>query len=304
MLKLGASVTVGGTVNNYNALQIAMYLNLDVVVSCIVNYSVARPPWSCTTQLPYQSSLIELLVSGYYRKDPENKIAQLPSDDDGDDISTEDTQCVSSFIRCLFLIDRKNANDPYTAQRRDPLQFEDKYGKTVMDYLQTANGLSRDFPRDWKLPEHEKVYDLRNLFVELHGIMISNMPHTLRYKSFMSSSLYSKEWKLPMPLELRNEMFMQSLGEKIQKRNRAIALHRDQMKAWEIEYGSRAYESCMGDFASCALHPKDGLLTVSDNVHGDMAMQRARVGVFDPLFAGRANALARHRFILNIKPLG
>jgi len=291
MLKLGESVTMGGTVNNYNALQIAMYLNLDIVVTCIQSYSVARPPWSCTTQLPHQSSLIQLLVSGYYHKDPENKMAQPP-----DDIATDNIESVSSFIFCLFVIDRQNANDPYTAQRRDPLQFQDKYGKTVMDYLQTANGLSRNFPRDWNLPEHDKVYDLRNLFVHLHGIMMSNMPQTLRYKSFMSSSLYSREWKQPMPFELRNEMFMQSLEEKIQKRSRAIALYRDQIKTREIEY-----EACIGAFETCALHPQNGLVTVSDNVHGDMETQRARVCNFDPLFAGRANALALHRQILNIK---
>ena len=53
MLKLGACVNVGGTVNNYSALQIAIYLNMEDVVGYIKMYSVTQPLWSCTTQPPF-----------------------------------------------------------------------------------------------------------------------------------------------------------------------------------------------------------------------------------------------------------
>ena len=88
MLQLDADVNLGETVKNYSALQIAVYLNLEDVVSAIARYSTPQPELSCTTKDPYQSSLTKLLVSGYYHRDPENTM-------------TNDESTIGSFLFCL-----------------------------------------------------------------------------------------------------------------------------------------------------------------------------------------------------------
>jgi len=103
-----------------------------------------------------------------------------------------DESTIVSFLFCLFSFARQFARDPYTGQRKDPLEYRDTYGKCVISYLREASGLSRDFPRDRNLGERDKVYILRNLFVELHDFMMDNIKETPRYQAFMSSSLHAK----------------------------------------------------------------------------------------------------------------
>jgi len=280
MLELGADVNLGGTVKNYSALQIAVYLNLDDVVSVIARHSIRKPEWQCTTQDPYQSSLIKLLVSGYYHRDPENTMAS-------------DGNTIASFVFCLFLVARQFATDPYTGQRKDPLDYRDTYNKCVMSYLREASGLSRDFPRDRNLGERDKVYILRDLFVELHDFRMDNIKETPRYKAFMSSSLHAKNWNMPMSLELREKIFTQSLGLKLQERIKTRALYQLQSEAQ-----AKNREECTNAFMACTLHSKNWRMPVPDELRDKIIMHTHEARDSDPLRAARNKALALYKHLL------
>jgi len=184
-------------------------------------------------------------------------------------------------------VEREGHLDPYTGQRKDPLEYRNTYGKCVMSYLREASGLSRDFPRDRNLGERYKVYILRDLFVELHDFMMDNIEETPRYQAFMSSSLHTENWNMPMSLELREKIFTQSLGQKLQERIKTRALYQLQSEAQ-----AENHEECTNAFMACTLHSKDWLMPVPDELRDKIIMHSHQARDSDPLRAARKNAAA------------
>jgi len=281
MLMRGASVDVGGTIKNYSALQIAVYLNLSEVVHVIHTYRAGRAQWHSKTGLPYLSSLVQLLVSGYYHRDPTNTV--IPH-----------SQSVEKFFYCLFLLHEKIPFylDPKTGRRLDPIYCKDTHGLSVMNYLGDSNGLSRDFPYDKNMPEDHKAYILRDLFVELHDMSMA------RYHAFMSCSLLPKNRIMSVPEEVQNRLFMQSLDLKawesveLQERMDAMALYHIQTKASEKEY-----RDCMDAFMSCNLHSNEWRMPVPDDVRDKNLTHYVGGRIVDPLKVARERACRMHKML-------
>ena len=162
MLKLGASVDIGGTIMQYNALQIAVYLNLEDVVSDLLQYSVHRPNLHVLSK-ENRSSLFELLISGYYFRDPLSPAGpgalatSLPllAQSRRTDVSCR-VDCISAFLICLAHISGSGFINGIHTSQADPIHGKDVKGNSVLDYLQKVHRLSSEFPRDWKTPYMEK----------------------------------------------------------------------------------------------------------------------------------------------------
>jgi hypothetical protein len=282
MLKRGASVNRGGTIKDYSALQIAVYLNLSEVVYVIHMHRGGRAQWDSKTARPYQSSLVQLLISGYYHKDPTNTM--IPH-----------SESVEKFLYTLYLLHEKSTFylDPKTGRRLDPIYCRDINGLSVMNYLGDSNGLSRDFPYDKNLREDHKAYILRDLFVELHDISMT------RYCAFMSCSLHSKSLIMPVPEKVQNRLFMQSLGLKpwesaeLQERMDAMALYHTQTKASE-----KTYQDCMDAFMSCNLHSKEWRMPVPGDVRDKIMQHFVGERIVDPLKEAREKAFKLHKMLI------
>jgi hypothetical protein len=162
-----------------------------------------------------------------------------------------------------------------------------------MHYLEDSNGLSRDFPYDKNLPEDHKAYILRDLFVELHNISMA------RYNAFMSSSLYSENQIMPVPVQLKKRLFMQSLGvnrwEAVEQHERidAIALYEAQTALQEKEY-----QACVDAFMSCNLLSKEWRMPVPEEVRDKIITHYAQGRIVDPLQGARESAFGTHKKIM------
>jgi hypothetical protein len=270
ILGLGADPNVCGLEFDYSfsALQIAVFLNLDGEIMTMMRNSFVRPNLSCKTNWPQSSSLVLLLISGYYHRDPENT-------------PTKDRDNVLRFICCLSVISGLEI-DANTGLVTDPFEFKDRHGRTVMDYLQYVNGLSRDWPYDEDRDDKDKVYMLRNLWSVLHDIQIEYITQTPRYQAFMTSTLHCSHWRMQLHHDTRQKIFMSSLGSKLPQRIQAF-----------LQY--RALQQTRYDaFMSSTLHSKDWCMPVPDELREKMWMQS-----INPLIAGRQRAADMYKKMMD-----
>jgi len=266
MLMMGADANTPGldTIQHprkYSALQFAVFLNLDDVVAILVQNNTTPVNLLCLTGPEYQSSLLQLLIGGYYHMDPENMLSL-------------GTECVSSFVKCLSAISGQPFLDTHSGRRNDIFDFKDQNRCSVMCYLEDASSLSRDHPRDLHMAKEDKVYILRELWIILREIQVENIAQTPRYKSFMSSRLLPKKLKMPFDDALLHAIYMLSLEPEQKKIIESLATYRSLQE-------------------QRTLHTREWDMPISDDLRQQIPMYS-----IDPLQKVRETASASYKKIM------
>ena len=268
MLELGADVNVGGTVKGYNALQIAVYLNLWDIVADLLQYSEHSPNLHvCSSEKG--STLFELLISGYYFRDPQSPAGP---------ISLTTDNCISDFLICLAHISGRGSVHGRRTCNTDPIHAKDVKNNSVMDYLQGLYRLSNNYPYDFGVVYADKQLILRDLFFVLQDIV--TVRENIRVRGILTHNLHSKEWERPVPEEIRRRLIREGKrgeneeyfirGEMVQRYREHMELHdiEEQLMSLYLNPPATALSVQLGSHAALVQTSTDRLHALRDHALG------------------------------------
>jgi len=224
MLKRGADINMGGTSNDYNALQIAVYLNLADIVTDLLQYSVHQANMRVCSR-DRGSSLFQLLISGYYYRDPQSPAGPGTN-----------PNCISNFLICLARASGAGLIDGKHSSQIDCIHAKDVKNSSVMDYLQGVHRLSSNFPRDFNSAHTDKHFILRDLFFVLQDIV--TIRENIRVQGILTHNLHSKEWERRVPEEIRRRLIREGKrgeNEEYFIRGEMVQRYREHMEQHDIE---------------------------------------------------------------------
>jgi hypothetical protein len=212
------------------------------VVKDLLEFSIVPPNLNVLSR-KNQFSLFQLLISGYYFRDPLSPAGPgaLPTGvpsllQSRKTNASYRADCITEFVSCLTLISGDGFVNGKHTNQFDPIHGTDVKGNSVMHYLQKLHGLSCDFPHDCLIPYMQRNFILRDLFLVLQDIVTTR--ENFRVQSLMTYNLHSKEWERPVPDDIRRRLIRESKSgdsEEYFLRCEQVQMYRDHVKQLHLE---------------------------------------------------------------------